>query len=205
MKGILVFGLMLGMVSFGYVGVATADTVTDTTNNIVYTATIGSDASDPAGTQDVTLVIDATGFNQGSGWLTSVAMQLGSGTITLESAPGGTSAWTVVQPGGLNGNGCDGDGAPFSCIENLTASTAVPASGTYTFVFDVTGLPSGITIGSDVKAEYNTSQDASGKNLGITSQGIDLTPGTTTPAPEPASLTLLGLGLLGAPFLRRRK
>ena len=86
------------------------DTITDVTNNVIYTATIGSDASDPAGTQDVTLVVNATGFNQGSGYLTSVAMQLGSGTITLESAPGGTADWSVVMSVVVNSGGCDGDG-----------------------------------------------------------------------------------------------
>ena len=192
MKKVLVFAGLLALTAFGFVGTAQADTVTDTTLNVIYTATV-------SGSQ-VTLTIDATGFSAGSGFLTAVAMQFtGASNATLISATGGVNAWSQVQSGGLNSNGCNGTGN-FFCTQNISANLPVPANGTYTFVFDVTGLSGNA---SDIKAAYNVLADNSGKNLGLTSQGIDLGPPTSTP--EPASMLLLGLGLVGAPFLRRRK
>jgi len=192
MKKVLFCAAILAMAAFAFAGSAKADTVTDTNLNVVYTATV-------SGSQ-VTLTVDATGFSAGSGFLTAVAMQFtGASDATLISATGGINAWSQVQPGGLNSGGCNGQGN-FFCTQNISANLVVPASGIYTFVFDVTGL-SGTD--SDIKAAYNVLADNSGKNLGLTSQGIDLGPPTSTP--EPASMLLLGLGLVGAPFLRRRK
>jgi len=205
MKRVLIFAALLAVACFGFAGIAKADSTTDTSLNVLYTATILADG-------DVQLTIDATGFNGGSGFLTAVSLQLpGATAVTLESASGGTGGWTApMNPGGLDMAGCNSKaiGAGSWCIQNISANLVVPAGSTYTFVYDVTGLDTTLDsdgdIASDIKAAYNASADNSGKNLGLTSQGIDIG-GSPTPTPEPASMLLLGLGLAGVPFLRRKR
>jgi hypothetical protein len=179
MKRFLVLTALLAIACIGLAGVAKADSTTDTALNVVYTATIGADG-------DLVVTVDATGFNQGSGFLTALSIQLpGATAVTLESASGGVAGWSgPMTPGGLNSSGCDSKalGAGFWCIQNVSANLAVPAGSVYTFEYDVTGLTTTLDgdgdISSDVKAAYNTAADNSGKNLGLTSQSIDI---STTP------------------------
>jgi hypothetical protein len=157
-----------------------------------------------AGEYDVTLTVDTSLFNQGSGFLTSVAMQFTDATlVNLTDAPGGLGAWSAIVGGGTNANGCDGHGN-FWCTQNITGIAPVPAAGIYTFVFDVFGSDGSAGTDSDIKAEYAAgSNPATSKNLGQTSQGIVIGPGTAVP--EPGSLPLLGVGLIAVLGFAGRK
>lgn len=201
MKRFLLSGAFVALSGLALAGSAKADSTVDTTNNVTYNATsvlVG------AGEYDVTLTIDTSLFSKGAGFLTSVAMQFTDATsVSLLSAPGSLGDWTAIEAGGTNANGCDGHGN-FWCTQNTTGIAPVPATGLYTFVFDVFGSDGSAGTDSDIKAEYSKGADpTTSKNLGQTSQGIVLGAGTSVP--EPGSLPLLGIGLIAVLGFAGRK
>lgn len=124
-----------------------------------------------------------------------------------DGSTGGASDWTIV-PGGINAGGCSGAGGGFECAD-WTASSGLGAAvgGILTWIFDVT-VNNGELLtaagASSIKARY---VDASGGKTGaLVSENIDLQIGRPpTSIPEPATLALLGCGLLGLAFLHRRR
>jgi PEP-CTERM motif len=192
MKKVLVFGALLALACFGFAGVAKADSTS--AGGVIYTFT--NSGSDGGSGFLVTLTIDATNPTA-SGSLTKFAVQFftngsSASNASLTTAPSG---WAVAGFG--NVNQCGTGNLPFICSSGpaITITSGVN-SGTYTFVFDVTGLSGAPNLG-DIQAFQGQGALAISNNVGIGG------PPTTTP--EPASMLLLGLGLAGAPFLRRRR
>jgi PEP-CTERM motif len=189
----------------GLSGVAKADTCPVASTNclasggVTYTFTNTTDASDPAGTFDISMTISGN-TTSAPATLSSFAVQFGvsgadASNVTLESAPAGTGTWTFAGHHSNDASGCNpsSNAASKWCFNG--GSISLPAAGTFTFVFDVTAS------GAPGFADIQTLQ---GTELSISnSTGVGSKPPTVTP--EPASMLLLGLGLAGVPFLRRRK
>jgi hypothetical protein len=162
-------------------------------------------------TYDITYTIDTSTYTGGGSNIDSAAIKVSSsvlGTTVLDSAPGGTSKWTVIN-GGIDAGGCDGSGSGFECAS--ASPTAVGSfdavGGTLAWVFDVT-VPTGGLItsafGASIKARYVNSSDA--KVGDLVSEDITAQPGAPPPppppVPEPMSLLLFGSGF--AMFLAKK-
>jgi len=202
MRKLLVFAALLAIASFGFAGTANADSVSASDGfGGSFTATTSCNGSLVC---TVTLTIDTSGSLASLTDINSVAVKVGTTDV------GGTfsiASWTNIG-GALNSNnGCSGMGNGQLCAfspDNIGVATG----GTLVFVW------TGVQVDSDsiqhVGYQYN---DGSGglsvPNGNIVScsvsNGVATDCGGTTQTPEPASLTLLGLGILGAPFLRRRR
>ncbi len=155
----------------------------------------------------ITLTIDTSSYTGPlTDWISAVAIkpasQVAAASLSSTTAPG---TWTFMLGGLANGN-CTGSGSGFMCAEDGTS--AVTDGSSYQWVFDVTVASANKwlldTLGASVKVNYDNTTNC--ENGCLTSEGITLQPGgPPLEVPEPQTLALVGLGLLGMAVARRRR
>lgn len=202
MKRLVIFAALLAIATFGFAGTASADSVSASDGfGGSFTATTSCNGSLVC---TVTLTINTSGTLASLTDINSVAVKVGTSDV------GGTfsiASWTNAG-GALNSNtGCAGGGNGQLCAfspDNIGVGTGG------TLVFTWTGVQVDANSIQHVGYQYNKGVGGDSVPNGnivscSISNGVATDCGGTTQAPEPASLMLLGLGLLGAPLLRRKK
>ncbi len=158
---------------------------------------------------EVNLNIDTSDYTGTGAYIDTVAYKISSSvdSATLNSFPDGP--WDVFTNSGLNANGCSGGGSGFVCAQSDNSGGAVNGTLAWNFTTDIGGELFTAPFEASIKARY---VNADGEKVGdLVSEMITLQPangngnGGPTPVPEPGALGLLGAGLLGLVWQRRKR
>jgi hypothetical protein len=138
-----------------------------------------------------------------------------SGTFTGATLTGRPAGVWSLQSGGLNAGGCSGTGAPFICAGATGMGSNLftyVAPNTYTpktlvWQFTIQGTPPSLGDTAHIKYNYISNIGSNVGSLGSFDIAIQCVGGngcTSSTVPEPVTSALIGSGLVGLYFLRRR-
>ncbi len=210
MRKTFILAALLAFACVGFSGVAKADSVPATSDGFggSFTASTSCNGSLVC---TITLTIDTTGSSLSD--INAVAVKVGTtgvgGTFSFSGQSNGdlASDWTLTN-GSLNSKTtCSTGGGNGQLCAFDPDFTGVNTGGT--LVFTWTGVQVDADSIQHVGYQYNTGDATSSPNGNIVScsisNGVATDCGGSTKTPEPASMLLLGIGLVGVPFLRRKK
>jgi hypothetical protein len=193
--------------------VARADTITFedqgtwTLENLGLADTDLDTADSADDTYTILLTYNSLGYTGGAtdyieGVMVKVSANVDAGEGGGTTAPG---TWTF-NLNELSNIGCEGGESGVGCyIDGSSAVTGGPGDEityTWTFLLDIDGELFTDPLQASIKALF---RNGDGSNAGLLSENITLQPGgeDVEPSPEPASMALFGLALMGAAYRRR--
>jgi hypothetical protein len=191
MKKVLILAAVVAL-AFGFAGVAKADSFS--IDGVTFTGTVTSTT--------VTLTVQCTVakcVNYAIGDISLKGFTFTGGPTNIKEPSG-----YAVQNGGQNNGGatsCNGTQGHKAVCWDGDSGFFTLGSGVNTFQASIVG---GAGPSDDLHVQTVIFSNSTG-NSRITGVSDDLEGGGTTSTPEPASMLLLGLGMIGVPFLRRKR